>query len=37
MNLDGLNKFPDENAVYQRTNLSELKNIEQDIREISMT
>jgi hypothetical protein len=38
MNLDGLNKFPDENAVHQRTNyLSELKNIEQDIREISMT
>ncbi|MFV8331634.1 ATP-binding protein [Flavobacterium sp. GSP14] len=36
MNLDGLNKFPDENAVHQRTNyLSELKNIEQDIREIS--
>ncbi len=36
MNLDGLNKFPDENAVRQRTNyLSELKNIEQDIREIS--
>ena len=36
MNLDGLNEFPDENAVHQRTNyLSELKNIEQDIREIS--
>ena len=36
MNLDGLNKIPDENAVHQRTNyLSELKNIEQDIREIS--
>nr|WP_309760311.1 tetratricopeptide repeat protein [Flavobacterium sp.] len=36
MNLDGLNKFPDDNAVHQRTNyLSELKNIEQDIREIS--
>ena len=36
MNLDGLNKFQDENAVHQRTNyLSELKNIEQDIREIS--
>lgn len=36
MNLDGLNKFPDEKAVHKRTNyLSELKNIEQDIREIS--
>ncbi|SHL67370.1 tetratricopeptide repeat-containing sensor histidine kinase [Flavobacterium xanthum] len=36
MNLDGLNRFQDELAVNQRTNyLSELKNIEQDIREIS--
>ena len=36
MNLDGLNEFQDANAVHQRTNyLSELKNIEQDIREIS--
>ena len=36
MNLDGLNGFQDELAVNQRTNyLSELKNIEQDIREIS--
>ena len=36
MNLDGLNKFPDKKAVHQRINyLSELKNIEQDIREIS--
>ena len=36
MNLDGLNEFQDELAVNQRTNyLSELKNIEQDIREIS--
>lgn len=36
MNLDGLNAFQDEDAVVQRTNyLSELKNIEQDIREIS--
>jgi signal transduction histidine kinase len=36
MNLDGLNKFNDEIAVNQRNNyLIELKNIEQDIREIS--
>jgi signal transduction histidine kinase len=36
MNLDGLNGFQDELAVNQRTNyLSELRNIEQDIREIS--
>jgi signal transduction histidine kinase len=36
MNLDGLNKFNDEIAVNQRNSyLSELKNIEQDIREIS--
>lgn len=36
MNLDGLNTFQDEQAINQRTNyLSELKNIEQDIREIS--
>lgn len=36
MNLDGLNTFQDEQAIKQRTNyLSELKNIEQDIREIS--
>lgn len=36
MNLDGLNGFQDELAVNQRINyLSELKNIEQDIREIS--
>ena len=36
MNLDGLNRFQDEEAVSKRTNyLSELKNIEQDIREIS--
>ncbi|MFV8374852.1 tetratricopeptide repeat-containing sensor histidine kinase [Flavobacterium sp. LB1P62] len=36
MNLDGLNKFNDEMAVNQRNSyLSELKNIEQDIREIS--
>jgi signal transduction histidine kinase len=36
MNLDGLNKFNDEIAVNQRNNyLVELKNIEQDIREIS--
>jgi hypothetical protein len=33
-----IKQISDENAVYQRTNyLSELKNIEQDIREISMT
>jgi signal transduction histidine kinase len=36
MNLDGLNGFQDELAVNQRISyLSELKNIEQDIREIS--
>nr|WP_314898378.1 ATP-binding protein [uncultured Flavobacterium sp.] len=36
MNLDGLNRFNDEIAVNQRNSyLSELKNIEQDIREIS--
>jgi signal transduction histidine kinase len=36
MNLDGLNMFQDEAAINQRINyLSELKNIEQDIREIS--
>ncbi|MEZ7498227.1 ATP-binding protein [Flavobacterium sp. Arc3] len=36
MNLDGLNGFQDEVAVSQRSGyLSELKNIEQDIREIS--
>jgi signal transduction histidine kinase len=36
MNLDGLNKFNDELAIKQRISyLSELKNIEQDIREIS--
>ncbi|MFV5694354.1 ATP-binding protein [Flavobacterium sp. LB3P122] len=36
MNLDGLNKFNDEIAVNQRNSyLAELKNIEQDIREIS--
>lgn len=36
MNLDGLNGFQDEMAVQQRSSyLSELKNIEQDIREIS--
>jgi signal transduction histidine kinase len=36
MNLDGLNRFQDEMAVSQRSGyLSELKNIEQDIREIS--
>ena len=36
MNLDGLNKFNDELAIEQRISyLSELKNIEQDIREIS--
>jgi hypothetical protein len=34
--LDGLNGFQDEMAVQQRSSyLSELKNIEQDIREIS--
>lgn len=36
MNLDGLNRFNDEMAIEQRNAyLSELKNIEQDIREIS--
>ena len=36
MNLDGLNGFQDQIAIKQRTAyLSELKNIEQDIREIS--
>ena len=36
MNLDGLNKIHDEAAIEKRNNyLSELKNIEQDIREIS--
>jgi hypothetical protein len=36
MNLDSLNKFQDELAMDQRNSyLSELKNIEQDIREIS--
>ena len=36
MNLDGLNRFNDDMAISQRTSyLSELKNIEQDIREIS--
>lgn len=36
MNLDGLNKQQDESAILQRINyLAELKNIEQDIREIS--
>ena len=36
MNLDGLNEVQDSNSVQQRTNyLTELKNIEQDIREIS--
>jgi signal transduction histidine kinase len=36
MNLDGLNRFNDDFAINQRINyLSELKNIEQDIREIS--
>jgi signal transduction histidine kinase len=36
MNLDSLNKIHDGTAVEKRTNyLSELKNIEQDIREIS--
>ncbi len=36
MNLDGLNKQQDESAMLQRINyLAELKNIEQDIREIS--
>lgn len=36
MNLDGLNKMNDESASHQRNSyLTELKNIEQDIREIS--
>ncbi|MBG6109271.1 signal transduction histidine kinase/tetratricopeptide (TPR) repeat protein [Flavobacterium sp. CG_23.5] len=36
MNLDSLNKIDDETAIQRRNNyLSELKNIEQDIREIS--
>ena len=36
MNLDSLNKMNDESASYQRNSyLTELKNIEQDIREIS--
>jgi len=36
MNLDSLNKIHDESASHQRNSyLSELKNIEQDIREIS--
>ena len=36
MNLEGLNRFNDELAISQRHDyLSELKNIEQDIREIS--
>jgi len=36
LNLDSLNKFSDEDSVSSRFNyLSELKNIEQDIREIS--
>jgi signal transduction histidine kinase len=36
MNLDSLNRIHDEGAINQRINyLSELKNIEQDIREIS--
>jgi hypothetical protein len=35
MNLDGLNGFQDEMAVQRSSYLSELKNIEQDIREIS--
>ena len=36
MNLDSLNKINDESASYQRNSyLTELKNIEQDIREIS--
>ncbi|MBF2707420.1 tetratricopeptide repeat protein [Flavobacterium soyangense] len=36
MNLDSLNKIHDESASYQRNSyLTELKNIEQDIREIS--
>lgn len=36
MNLDGLNRFKDELAMTQRDNyIVELKNVEQDIREIS--
>ena len=36
MNLDGLNAYQDDTAIKERTNyLAELKNIEQDIREIS--
>lgn len=36
MNLDGLNRFNDELAMTQRDNyILELKNVEQDIREIS--
>jgi signal transduction histidine kinase len=36
MNLDSLNRIQDEMAINERTNyLAELKNIEQDIREIS--
>jgi signal transduction histidine kinase len=35
MNLDGLNGFQDEMAVSQKWLLIRLKNIEQDIREIS--
>ena len=36
INLDSLNKFDDSTAVEKRNNyLLELKNIEQDIREIS--
>jgi signal transduction histidine kinase len=36
INLDGLNKITDESGIEKRLNyLSELKNIEQDIREIS--
>lgn len=36
INLDSLNKIHDENAIQQRNSyLTELKNIEQDIREIS--
>jgi signal transduction histidine kinase len=35
MNLDSLNKFQDDQAISQSSYLSELKNIEQDIREIS--
>lgn len=36
LNLDSLNRFNDEDSVNSRFNyLAELKNIEQDIREIS--